>query len=1091
MACQVMPRDAPCDFVTRYRILRELGSGATSRVFEAFDEVDCIPVALKELDLVEVSHEFALTEFRVIRSVRHPNLIHLYALHLQHSTALLSMELVRGRDLGHLIETTPADALEENVCVLIEGLLEGVRALHCNEIVHGDIKPTNILLRGPQEPALADFGLSSWRGRDRAQAWLGSLAYAAPELLAGSPRSRASDMFSVGATISHLLIGSPPSLVYAADGPDVLVDSRLEALARAGRPVLSEWASFASACLARRPEQRPALTTEPPAQNPTPGEAHHGRELALLSSYVALPRRRGAPRRVDVVGPAGLARTRFLQDLAAAQPSDRVLYVRCHDREFLPFQPVEAIVDGLDERGCVGGHADVFRDRLLRAAASIEALVEEFADLLVEFCGTDVGSALVVVDDADRGDEDSLRFFERVLRDHRAKNLTLVFGYDDALEQATRFVVRLESPSRPLVVELHRGTLMTLPEAELGMPGAPKQTDPVAQDVLRLLSTCNGPVRRTHLVEFIDALDDGLVIEALCREGVLRPDRTPGSVGFVDPRAAAAWRARLSPQEIMDLSGRWVDFLARAEPTDYAQRAHHTVLAERRGEVAALAERAADDCRARHAPAQEARLLVLALEDASAPRLSTLIRLADAQRRAGAVREAAATYARLAENDPPRAQQHLSSAALLLFGAGLLEEGTRLTEAVAAQLGIRVPRGSVARLIHMAVGRVGLRRFGAEDGFPPSGAQSTRGLATNNRRTEAEVDLAWTICAGLGQYEAHPGFQAQMLVGALRLADPQRLCRALGMEAIYQGLVGSRGRWMQNVLRRLERLAADHESSDGGAFAYFALGYRAFLVGNSKECVALCERAIESFRRRGVVCWERDLAETFRLFGLLGLGRLGELTTTGEFLRGTWAARAQVATKIYYDLCCGYVSDLLSDRPREAVRRLRQARAELMTPSFEYLWYTAMAAVLIYSGRYRTAATHLLSGFRRYWPSLIYEHARLTLLWYWSVAVIRAGPTRWQRLGLWLGRWWLGRERHRWGPAMAAALAQGPKTGDQGWGMAIQRQLEDAGLGVFATALGVSENLPEAVTALEEEGVERPARWARPYCAVQVEERVT
>ena len=132
---------------------------------------------------------------------------------------VLQFEYVHGGDLAHFIEIGRRPDRREVVALLC-GLLEGVHALHQAEVVHRDIKPHNIALRGGlfASPVILDLGLA--RPLDastmtRYPGFIGTLPYMAPEQLRGEKARLAADLYAVGIVIIEALTGSHP---YIASG---------------------------------------------------------------------------------------------------------------------------------------------------------------------------------------------------------------------------------------------------------------------------------------------------------------------------------------------------------------------------------------------------------------------------------------------------------------------------------------------------------------------------------------------------------------------------------------------------------------------------------------------------------------------------------------------------------------------------------------------------------------------------------------------------------------------------------------------------------------------------------------------------------
>jgi tRNA A-37 threonylcarbamoyl transferase component Bud32 len=206
--------------VLRYRLLRELGRGATSAVYLARDEVLEIPVALKVLHpqlagptRSEARRRF-FAEARLAAALRHPGVIAIYD--LDENARTLTMEHVAGGTLrARLRSGEPLGA--DEIIATARSLLSALGYVHDRGITHGDLKPSNLLLRRPGWVVLADFGIAQLTGsaaaagldRDAGEAPAGTPLYLAPEQFRGAPASPATDLYATGAILWELLMGRP------------------------------------------------------------------------------------------------------------------------------------------------------------------------------------------------------------------------------------------------------------------------------------------------------------------------------------------------------------------------------------------------------------------------------------------------------------------------------------------------------------------------------------------------------------------------------------------------------------------------------------------------------------------------------------------------------------------------------------------------------------------------------------------------------------------------------------------------------------------------------------------------------------------
>lgn len=203
--------DPSASLPERYQIQRKLGEGAYGMVFQALDQETSRMVAIKVLVQPEgTSRERFLREAQLASSVRHPNLYQIFDVAETPDELLYAVfEYVPGESL--------ADALEfdgplphETIQAYVEGILDGIEALHGQGILHRDLKPDNILIDTQGRPRVVDFGLAfvDEDGRTRITETgvvLGTPSYMAPELFLGEPATPASDLYALGAITFEML----------------------------------------------------------------------------------------------------------------------------------------------------------------------------------------------------------------------------------------------------------------------------------------------------------------------------------------------------------------------------------------------------------------------------------------------------------------------------------------------------------------------------------------------------------------------------------------------------------------------------------------------------------------------------------------------------------------------------------------------------------------------------------------------------------------------------------------------------------------------------------------------------------------------
>ncbi len=198
-----------------FMIVRQIGEGGMSRVFEAEDETLGRRVALKILNRQYSRDSTRLEQFRqeahITANVMHPNVIKLYSVGYDQAYFYIAMELVGGGSLeqrikkeGHLKE---AEALR-----IGREVAEGLRAAQQLSLIHRDVKPANILFTETGTAKVVDFGLALFadRGGDQSGEIWATPFYVAPEKVIDNKEDYRSDIFSLGATLYHAMTGNPP-----------------------------------------------------------------------------------------------------------------------------------------------------------------------------------------------------------------------------------------------------------------------------------------------------------------------------------------------------------------------------------------------------------------------------------------------------------------------------------------------------------------------------------------------------------------------------------------------------------------------------------------------------------------------------------------------------------------------------------------------------------------------------------------------------------------------------------------------------------------------------------------------------------------
>lgn len=208
----------------RYLVERELGQGGGGHIYLARDEVLGRYVALKHRKVLtpddQRQAEILLQEARTVAQLRHPNVavVHATESYPESGDYCVVMEYADGGTLADLLEAEGHLSLKRALDIGIE-ICTALQHVHRQELVHGDIKPSNILFFHADDHVdtkIADFGLSrsvlvgDQQSEDQRGAFSGTLEYAAPELLKGEAVDKRVDLYSLGAVLYHMLVGEPP-----------------------------------------------------------------------------------------------------------------------------------------------------------------------------------------------------------------------------------------------------------------------------------------------------------------------------------------------------------------------------------------------------------------------------------------------------------------------------------------------------------------------------------------------------------------------------------------------------------------------------------------------------------------------------------------------------------------------------------------------------------------------------------------------------------------------------------------------------------------------------------------------------------------
>lgn len=406
LSTNLKPGDSLSD---RYTLGRVLGTGAFGQVFAAWDRQRSKSVAIKVLKNTSPTALLRFKrEFRSISEIRHPNLVRVFELGREVDTWYIVMEMLKGvafvpmmvATYSHSSEPKSAGTNQHHALTTLlthvnrapkrteirhelspvyhkpmvevdalrdyfRQLTMGALALHDLNIVHCDLKPSNIMLTPENRVVILDLGvvrhimhLAAQNQEEKGHA--GTRHYIAPEIARNAPLTPAVDWYAVGVILWQFLTSQEAALL---DGVSDAERSRFLTAFGARYPEYEDLCLVCAKLLRSDPEKRAnhvellEACTDEDSEELATREPPHGiffvgrdRELELLrDAWSAF--NDGKPQTIVVEGYAGAGKSalcaNFLHGVQRADPFSRVLLARCRSNESLGFRAFDELVDGL------------------------------------------------------------------------------------------------------------------------------------------------------------------------------------------------------------------------------------------------------------------------------------------------------------------------------------------------------------------------------------------------------------------------------------------------------------------------------------------------------------------------------------------------------------------------------------------------------------------------------------------------------------------------------------------------------------------------------------------------------------------------
>ncbi len=349
----------------RYRVEALLGESPSSTVYRVLDLTTDQTLALKVFNQTSNGLHLLQHEFRFLSSLKHPNLVQVFNFGSDRDRYFFTMELVIGRDL-----LSYCQGRDWVFCLkAVAQLCRALEYIHQNDIVHLDLKPSNILVDESGILKLSDFGLAHSSKNQSLARKAGTPAYMSPEVISGQMPDGRSDLYSLGVLLYQIFTSRLP---FQASTTEELVKLHLMASPQPPKvfnpDIPDELQSLILSLMAKDPNQRPASANEVIQEmnrrlgldlemEKVSASSRHlffsklvGRDKEIGDLYQALQlASNGHGTCIFISGETGIGRTRLLSEFALqAQLSDaQVFWTRCYSRDCAAYEPIVQLLSQL------------------------------------------------------------------------------------------------------------------------------------------------------------------------------------------------------------------------------------------------------------------------------------------------------------------------------------------------------------------------------------------------------------------------------------------------------------------------------------------------------------------------------------------------------------------------------------------------------------------------------------------------------------------------------------------------------------------------------------------------------------------------
>jgi serine/threonine protein kinase len=204
--------------IGKYKIIRELGHGATSTVYLAHDPDVNRQVAVKLFDLdvlvdndrAKAFRKLLLSEASLAGKLSHPHIVKIYEAVMDGDVNYMVMEYVEGDSLEKLAEVDHLLSLS-SIAEIVYKCCKALEYAQYQGVIHRDIKPANIMICGDHDIKISDFGSALIQSQQTTQvSGVGSPAYMSPEQIREQMLTHQTDIYSLSVTMYRLLTGKLP-----------------------------------------------------------------------------------------------------------------------------------------------------------------------------------------------------------------------------------------------------------------------------------------------------------------------------------------------------------------------------------------------------------------------------------------------------------------------------------------------------------------------------------------------------------------------------------------------------------------------------------------------------------------------------------------------------------------------------------------------------------------------------------------------------------------------------------------------------------------------------------------------------------------